>query len=77
MKMSDLISAHFQKHYWFSFVFGLTEMIKYLTDGASIRTVLLVVEHVFPKCRLAFKTRVTDVAERVGAQVRLEHVKAN
>ena len=51
--------------------------MQYLANGAGVRTVLLVVEHVLPEGRLALEARVADVAERVGAQVRLEHVEAD
>ena len=49
----------------------------YLADGAGVGTVLLVIEHVFPQRRLALETRVTDIAERVGPQMRLEHVETH
>ena len=49
----------------------------YLADGAGVGAVLVVVEHVLAQGRLALEARVANVAQRVGAQVRLEHVEAD
>ena len=52
-------------------------LVGHLAHRAGVRTVLLVVKHVLPQRRLALETRVADVAERMRAQMRLQHVEAD
>ena len=53
---------------------ALVILVRHLTNGAGIRAVLLVIEHVLSQSRLTLEARVTNVAKRMGTQMRLQHV---